>query len=284
MPTLIIHGGAGKARSTSGQDAVSVALRCIADATWGRIRSGLSATEAAVFAARLLEDEPIFNAGTGSKLQSDGAARLSASLMNGETECFSGVINIEGILNPIDLCAALQHEEDRVLSGAGAFKRARELGLTEGDVRTDSALAAWRAAVSGQTGTIGAVVLDNDGRIAAATSTGGRGMEGVGRVSDSATVAGNFASKQAGVSCTGIGEDIVDGAIAARLVSAIDAGIQLDDALRTLHEKMVRHDWKAGLIAVDANGQWATLRTTDVLYWHAVDDQGHHQFERVDGP
>jgi L-asparaginase len=194
------------------------------------------------------------------------------------------VINVEGILNPIDLCLALQNERDRVLSGAGALKRARSLGLEEGDVRTKAAIAAWESAIDGQTGTVGAVVLDIRGQIAAATSTGGRGMEGVGRVSDSATVAGNFATHMAGVSCTGIGEDIVDGALAVRLVTAVESGVPLNAATDILRSKMRQHQWKAGLIALDKDGQWSTLHTTDVMYWHAVDHRGHHQFERVDRP
>ena len=284
MPTLIIHGGAGKARNNDGQEAVAQALSHIAQKTWDKILSGSSAIDASVSAARMLENQPLFNAGMGSKLQSDGVARLSAALMNGQTECFSGVINVEGILNPIELCLALQNERDRVLSGAGAFRRAQSLGLKEGDVRTKGAIAAWEAARDGQTGTIGAVVLDIHGQIAAATSTGGRGMEGVGRVSDSATVAGNFATNRAGVSCTGIGEDIVDGALAVRLVTAVESGVPLHTATEILQNKMQQHQWKAGLIALDKDGHWSTLHTTDVMYWHAVDHRGHHQFERMDRP
>jgi len=282
MPTLIIHGGAGKARDKAGQEAVATALAQIAEEVWAQVTAGSAAMSAAVAAARLLENNPLFNAGMGSKLQCDGAARLSAALMNGQTECFSGVINIEGILNPIDLCLALQSERDRVLSGTGALQRARALGLSEGDVRTKAAIDAWKSALAGETGTIGAVVLDQHGHIASATSTGGRGMEGIGRVSDSATVAGNFASPLAGVSCTGIGEDSVDGALAARLVSAVDAGVDLDLAAKELHKKMNERGWRAGLIALDNQGNWSTIHTTDVLYWHAVDSMGHHQFQITD--
>ena len=138
------------------------------------------------------ENNPLFNAGLGSKLQRDGGARLSAALMNGENERFSGVVNVEGILNPILLCAELQTARDRVLCGTGAQEKAREMGLREGDPRTEKAIRTWKEAIAGETGTIGAVVLDNNGHIAAATSTGGRGMEDVGRVSDSCTVAGNL--------------------------------------------------------------------------------------------
>ena len=82
------------------------------------VLDGAPALDVAVEAARLLEVDPLFNAGLGSKLQSDGAARLSAALlMDGKHECFSGVINVQGLLNPIQLCRHLQTARDRVLDG-----------------------------------------------------------------------------------------------------------------------------------------------------------------------
>lgn len=284
MPGLILHGGAGRPRPRAERAALKSLLAQVAEDAWSQVKAGQSAVHVAVEAARALEDMPLFNAGTGSKLQSDGAARLSAALMDGHLERFSGVVNVEGILNPILLCRQLQQERDRVLSGAGALQRARELGLREGDVRTEAALQSWREAIEGETGTIGAVVCDLRGHIAAATSTGGRGMEGIGRVSDSATVAGNFASPNAGVSCTGIGEDIVDGALAARAVAAVDSGLAIEDATARVRERMVTRQWAAGLIALDRQGRWSAIHTTAVMYWTAIDDQGLHQFDFPDLP
>ena len=278
MPALIIHGGAGSARTRAARDEIRTSLAGIARAAWSMVLDGAPALDVAVEAAKLLEDDPLFNAGLGSKLQSDGAARLSAALMDGEHECFSGVINVEGLLNPIQLCRHLQTARDRVLAGEGALRLARELGLPEGDVITDAARENWERALEGETGTIGAVIRDQSGHIAAATSTGGRGMEAVGRVSDSATVAGNFASPSGGASCTGIGEDIVDGALAARLVAALDAGIPLNEATKGLEAKMHIRDWKAGIIALDARDQWSAMHTTQVMYWTAIDLDGLHQF------
>ena len=278
MPALIIHGGAGSARTRAARDEIRTSLADIARAAWNMVLDGAPALNVAVEAARLLEDDPLFNAGLGSKLQSDGVARLSAALMDGKHECFSGVINVEGLLNPIQLCRHLQTARDRVLAGEGALRLARELGLPEGDVITDAARENWERALEGETGTIGAVIRDQSGHIAAATSTGGRGMEAVGRVSDSATVAGNFASPSGGASCTGIGEDIVDGALAARLVAALDAGIPLNAATKGLEAKMRIRDWKAGIIALDARDQWSAMHTTQVMYWTAIDLDGLHQF------
>ena len=282
MPGLIIHGGAGKARDRRGCEAIADALQHIASECWERTMSGANAVDVATHAAVLLENNPLFNAGVGSKLQHDGGARLSAALMNGATERFSGVVNIEGILNPILLCSALQTERDRVLCGSGAEEKARSLGLREGDPRTEHAINAWKKAIEGETGTIGAVILDTSGRIAAATSTGGRGMEMVGRVSDSCTVAGNYATPAAGVSCTGIGEDIVDGALAVRLVTAVESGVTINVAADALAHKMKTQDWKAGLIGMSASGDWTAVHTTEIMYWYAIDVDGHHRFVHRD--
>lgn len=282
MASLIIHGGAGGIRPRAERDHIATNLLAIARDAWSRIEAGASAMDAAVHATVMLEDDPLFNAGRGSKLQQDGAARLSAALMDGTAERFSGVVNVEGVVNPILLAAHLQRDRDRVLSGAGARDRALELGLAMGDVRTDRAIQTWRERVEGSTGTVGAVVVDLDHRIAAATSTGGRGFERVGRVSDSATVAGNFASPEAGVSCTGIGEDIIDGALATRLVARVEAGLPLSEAGAEIMHRMHKHKWSAGLIALDRKGQWIARTTTDIMYWVAIDGAGEHRFSDPD--
>ena len=159
MPGLIIHGGAGRPRPRKQRDAIAEVLIHIARSAWDQLCDGGTAMEVAVTAAKALEDNPLFNAGLGSKLQADGGARLSASLMDGTLERFSGVVNVEGLLNPIELALALQAEQDRVLSGAGALQHARALGLAEGDVRTTESIENWHRSVSGETGTIGAIVL-----------------------------------------------------------------------------------------------------------------------------
>jgi len=278
-PVLVIHGGAGTRRSDERWSAMAAALRRIGDSASAALFDGASALEVVIEAARLLEDEPLFNAGLGSKLQVDGRARLSASLMDGETERFSGVINVEGLANPVLLCRALLSERDRVLAGAGALGRGRELGLVERDNRTADAIRRWEAAVAGDTGTVGAVALDASGRLAAATSTGGRGHERVGRVSDSATVAGNFACPAAAVSATGVGEHIVDGALAARLAATVEAGVTLAEAGAALRARMARTGWEAGFIAVDAHGNWIAPHSTPAMAWRAVTTDGTFSFD-----
>ncbi len=282
-PMLVIQGGAGRKRSLDGQREIAAALEQISIAIWPQLQAGESALEVVVAATEMLEDNPLFNAGLGSKLQEDGQARMSASLMDGSTERFSGVVNVCGIANPIRLSRHLLDEQDRVLAGQGARAHALDLGLPQRDVRTAKAIENWKNAIEGQTGTVGAVALDRAGNLAAATSTGGRGMEAVGRVSDSCTVAGNFATSAAAVSCTGIGEDIVDGALAVRIVGGVESGLTLPAATEVLNLKMRSRDWTAGLIAVDATGTWSVMHTTEILYWHTIDGQGIHHHFAIDG-
>jgi len=273
-PVLAIQGGAGPAGAPSRREGAAASLQRIARASFAILSGGGSAVDAAVDAVARLEDDPRFNAGLGAKLQRDGRARVSASLMDGSCERFAGVINAEGVAHPVRLARALLEERDRVLAGAGAEAAARRLGLAERDNRTERAIAAWRRRLEGETGTVGAVALDAAGRLAAATSTGGRGFEGIGRVSDSCTVAGNFAGPAAAVSTTGVGEEIVDAALAARLVTLIESGASLAEACARLEARLMARGWRAGWIALDRGGDWAAHHTTEAMSWAVIDDRG----------
>ncbi len=274
-PILVIHGGAGPAASPQRAAAVAASLQAIARAGAEALQGGASALDVAVNAVRRMEDDPLFNAGTGAKLQLDGRARLSAAVMDGTRERFGGVVNVEGLLNPVLLSRALLDDDDRVLDGVGAIARARQLGLPEGDVRTAERIAAWQARVGGvlgeegegRHGTVGAVALDAQGGLAAATSTGGRGYEDVGRVSDTPTVAATFADTHAAVSATGIGEQIVETGLAARVAAFVAAGLPLDEASKRVLDALRRHERQAGFIALDRRGAWTVSRSTPAMSW-----------------
>ncbi len=126
QPKLIIHGGASSAQGKGGVDAVRQSLYKVLEDVYGLLLAGATACEAVVRGCRLLEDEPRFNAGTGSVLQSDGQIRMSASLMDSTTQAFSGIINVSRVQNPIELALALQDYPDRVLSDYGAAELVRE--------------------------------------------------------------------------------------------------------------------------------------------------------------
>jgi len=292
-PKLIIHGGAGSSlHGKGGVATVREALYAIVDEVYALLESGASAKDAVVRGCQLLESHSLFNAGVGSVLQSDGQIRMSAALMDGTKQSLSGVINVMRVEHPIDMAAKLQDERDRVLSDEGAANYARELALPIFNPITDKRLNEWledrkedfkrtmanvvaeapvEAAASkpedpeAGRGTIGVVALDATGAIAAGTSTGGKGFERIGRVSDSAMPAGNYATSAAGISCTGIGEDIIDECFAARVVVRVTDGMSLADAMEKSIAESTQNGRDLGAIALDATGAICWGKTSEVV-------------------
>ena len=287
QPKLIIHGGAGSSlQGKGGLIAVRNSLSKIVADIYTLLLNGGTATEAIVKGCQMLEDEPRFNAGTGSVLQSDGQIRMSASMMDWTTGRFSGVINVSRVKNPIAMALFLQSSDDQVLSDYGAAELARELQIPIYNGLTDLRLQEWtlerqgnfqrtmagvvaepEMAVSSNAGrgTIGVVALDGYGKLAAGTSTGGKGFERIGRVSDSAMPAGNYANIHAGVSCTGIGEDIIDECLAAKVVIRVTDGMSLQDAMQKSFTEAKKNNRDFGAIALDATGMISYGKTCEVL-------------------
>ncbi len=253
---IIIHGGFFSESSTNHETKVAKQqslLRIVKD-SYDYLKTH-SALETVVYAVSLLEDDELFNAGVGSQIQSDGKIRMSASLMDSVTMKMSGVINIEEVKNPIQVAKVLMNVDDRILSGEGATDFARKNGFEKFSTEIPQRRAEYEAKlISTGTGTVGCVALDNEGRIAVATSTGGKGFEIVGRVSDSATVAGNYCNEFCGVSLTGVGEDIVSGAVAAKIVTRVTDGFALEKAFEKTFEELKPFDGFAGAIAIDNKG------------------------------
>ncbi|MCF4969979.1 isoaspartyl peptidase/L-asparaginase [Nostoc sp. CMAA1605] len=287
QPKLIIHGGAGSSlHGKGGLEAVRRSLHAIVEEVYTLLLSGVDASVAVVRGCQLLEDDPRFNAGTGSVLQSDGQIRMSASLMDSASGHFSGVINVSRVKNPINLAHFLQSSPDRVLSDYGSAELARELQVPIYNGLTDLRLQEWiqerqdnfkrtMAGVVAETemletsnagrGTIGVVVLDTYGKLAVGTSTGGKGFERIGRVSDSAMPAGNYATSHAAVSCTGIGEDIIDECLAAKIVVRVTDGMSLQEAMKKSFAEAYENKRDFGAIALDATGAIAWGKTSQVI-------------------
>jgi L-asparaginase len=286
QPKLIIHGGAGSSlKGKGGAEAVRRSLYQVIEEVYALLVSGASASAAAVRGCQLLEDDPRFNAGTGSVLQSDGQIRMSAALMDGIAQRFSGVINVSRIKNPIDLAQVLQESPDRVLSDYGSADLMRELQMPIHDPLTEIRLQEWIQERQGNftkemagvvaekelvspnagRGTIGVVALDAQGRLAAGTSTGGKGFERIGRVSDCAMPAGNYATALAAVSCTGIGEDIIDECFAARVVVRVIDGASLHAAFDRSFREAEQRQRDFGAIGIDHTGSIAWGKTSEVL-------------------
>jgi L-asparaginase len=271
---LIIHGGFFSESSTNQETkkAKQDALAKIVTLGHEYLKTH-TALETVVYTVALLEDNELFNAGIGSQIQSDGKVRLSASLMDGATEKFSGVINIEDIKNPISLALELLPYDDRVLSGAGAQQFARINGFEYFNPITAQRQSEYEAKLNqlNNKGTVGCVALDAAGNLAAATSTGGKGFEIPSRVSDSATVAGNYANAHAAISCTGVGEDIVSGALAAKIVTRVTDGFSLKDACDKSFTELKAFDGFAGVIGIAADGQLYHCDSHPYMVWAAFD-------------
>jgi L-asparaginase len=271
---IIIHGGFFSESNSNEETKIAKqeALSAIVQQAHTFLQSH-TALEAVVFAVRLMEDNELFNAGLGSQIQSDGKVRLSASLMDGKTQRFSGVINIEEVKNPIDVAAELLKHDDRVLSGQGALNFARDNGFGYFNPFTQQRLIEYTAKLNqrDRKGTVGCVALDKDGNLAAATSTGGKGFEIPCRVSDSATTAGNFANAFAAISCTGVGEDIVSAGMATKIVTRVTDGFSLKEATEKSFAELKEIDGFAGTIGIAATGEVFHLDSHPYMVWASFD-------------
>lgn len=253
---IIIHGGFFSESSTNNETKIAkqeALLRIVKDGF--SYLENHSALQTVVYTVSLLENDPLFNAGIGSQIQSDGKIRMSASIMDGSTLKMSGVINIEEVKNPVFVAEQLLDYEDKVLGGSGATAFARKNGFEVFSTEIEQRKSEYEAKLAGNgQGTVGCVAFDKDGKIAVATSTGGKGFEVPGRISDSATVAGNYANAFCGVSLTGVGEDIVSGAVAAKIVTRVTDGFSIKEAFAKTFQELTPIDGFAGAIAIDKEG------------------------------
>jgi L-asparaginase len=273
---LIIHGGFFSESQTNQEikKAKQDTLAEIVKLGYKHLQT-YTAVETVVYTVSLLEDCELFNAGTGSQIQSDGKIRLSASLMDGKSLRFSGVINVEDVKNPICIAEKLLGHDDRVLSGKGAKDFAREHGFGYYNPETPQRRKEYDKKLSDsiRLGTVGCVALDIYGNLAAATSTGGKGFEIPGRVSDSATTAGNYANAAAAVSCTGVGEDLVSGAVASNIVTRVTDGMPLSLATKKTFEELKTFDGFAGIIGITAKGEIYHADTHPYMVWAMCDGE-----------
>jgi beta-aspartyl-peptidase (threonine type) len=273
VPALIIHGGAG-ADPREGREELRRSMRAAALAGWRVLSSGGAALDAVEAAVRALEDDPQFNAGRGSVLNRDGMVEVDASIMEGDRLQCGAVAAVPRVANPVTLARrVLEAGRHVLLVGDGALAFARSSGIAECDPATlitdrQRKRHAERARRSTIGGTVGAVALDRNGTIAAATSTGGTAGKAPGRVGDSALIGcGTYAeSSVGGVSCTGDGEAIIRAVLARRSVDLLAAGGDPMGACRLAVDLLVgegRGD--GGLIMVDPLGRVGWAQSTALM-------------------
>ena len=277
---VIIHGGFFSESSTNNETKVAkqqALLRIVKD-SFDYLKTH-TALETVVYAVSLLEDDELFNAGIGSQIQADGKIRMSASLMDGSTMKMSGVINIEEVKNPVQVAQILLNYDDKVLGGSGATNFARANGFEQFSTEIPQRRSEYEAKLAAtRIGTVGCVALDMNGKIAVATSTGGKGFEIPGRISDSATVAGNYANEFCGVSLTGVGEDIVSGAVAAKIVTRVTDGFTLEKAFEKTFNELKPFDGFAGAIAIDNKGNIYHLDSHPSMVFASFDGKTEEVF------
>jgi beta-aspartyl-peptidase (threonine type) len=288
---IAIHGGAGtlvKGMMTRELEAqYKSALKRALDKGYQLLEEGKTAIEAVEEAVKVLEDSHLFNAGKGSVFTATESHEMDASIMDGKTLNAGAVSLVSGIKNPVALARDVMEKSEHVfLAGEGAMQFAKELNYTLEDEAyfydefrhkqwleikdTDSFQLDHSTKKDSKFGTVGAVACDQEGNIAAATSTGGMTNKKWGRVGDSPMIgAGNYANnKTCAISCTGSGEFFIRGVVAYDVACLMEhKNMSLQAAAdEVIHKRILDIGGDGGLIAVDAKGNIAMPFNTEGMY------------------
>lgn len=289
MKAIIVHGGAGKPDKNIEESRKSIQTALING--YELLTSKNDAVMAVVEAVKTMEDNPIFNCGTGSALSISGEAEMDASLMYishiGEEPKFGAVAVIKSVKNPILIAQKILKETDHLLlAGEGALRFARKLGFEPYNPVTEERLKQLEEyKLKGDFGyfsklsdylrweTVGAVAIDDKGGIAVATSTGGIVGKLPGRVGDTAIIGGGtYVSSFGGASATGHGEGIMKLLLteyATNLMSEYPAQEALDISVKKATDKNVR----CGLIGMDAKGNIGYSFNTETMSWGYIREE-----------
>lgn len=259
------------------------------------MKDGGSSLDAVTTAVVMLEDEPLFNAGHGAVFTSEGKHELDASIMDGSTLKAGSVAGITRIKNPIKAARAVMEKTSHVmLAGEGANAFAEQQGLEVVSEKHFYTERRWKSLMKlkerlqikenspisdeDKHGTVGAVALDQNGNLAAATSTGGHTNKMPGRIGDSPIIgAGTYANNNScAVSCTGDGEYYM------RLAIAHDVSARMlyrNDSIEKASDEIIMHalpklGGSGGLIAIDRKGNIVMPFNTNGMYRAAIDVNG----------
>jgi beta-aspartyl-peptidase (threonine type) len=265
---IVVHGGAGQwradqlARSRSGiERALDAGLAVLNDSG-----GALDAVEAAVV---VLEDDPVFNAGKGSHPNADGEIEMDAIVVDGSTQDFGAVAAIRNVRHPVSVARkVLDGTPHCILAGEGATRFARECGVP-------FAATADLVEPAPTHDTVGAVALDVQGRIAAATSTGGTRNKMPGRVGDAPIIgSGAYADGSCGVSATGQGEYIMRVMLSKSVADGISRGLSPETAAAAGIAKLEHIGGRGGVIVMDRTGNVAFARNTKAMPVAYLDGRG----------
>jgi L-asparaginase / beta-aspartyl-peptidase len=298
MYSIAIHGGAGAmphdVLTSERERAYRAGLESALDSGYAVLERGGSSLDAVSTAVRILEDDPLFNAGHGAALTRDGAAELDAAIMDGKQQRAGAVASVRHVKNPVDLARRVMEKSRHVLLvGPGAEEFALEEGIplvpneyfrtAERQQQLDSTRSGQRVSelIASPQGTVGAVALDIDGNLAAATSTGGMTNKRQGRVGDSPIIgAGTYAKNGiCAVSATGHGEYFIRAVAAYHICSAVEhRGLSLEAAAREmLHGILQGLGGDGGIIAVSGGGRIVMDFSTEGMFRGARDSAGRRE-------
>lgn len=294
MVGLAIHGGAGGDGPWKGPtDLDPQRIACmhnVLSTVGSMLESGLDALEAVTIAVEMMEDEPLFNAGIGSVIAADGSVTMDASIMRGSDSAAGSVVNVTKIRHPIRAAKmVLDNNWPVMLNGAAADEFAIKNGIEEVEQEwliTDLRKAQWQKwkdanSRPGSTdeddsamldhdegmGTVGAVAIDKNGILAAATSTGGMTGKPDGRIGDTPIIgAGTWADQGAAVSCTGVGEAFIRTCAAHEVATRLRLGESLETACKNMLDMVAPLGGRGGVIAIDSDGNIEIPFQTMLMY------------------
>ena len=300
--TLVIHGGAGAlapGRYTAEEEAkFKHKLNEALDAGYGVLAQGGGAIDAVEAAIVLLEDSPLFNAGKGAVFTRDGDNELDASIMDGASLEAGAVAGVKKVKNPIRLARAVMENSEHVMFARdGAEEFAKKNGIERVKPKYFYTEHRWRtykdalqkekegrqgaAPIDHKFGTVGAVALDQNGNLAAGTSTGGMTLKRFGRVGDSPIIgAGVYAdNRSCAVSSTGHGEFFMRLTIARDICAQMEYGGKTvnDAAHDVIHKRLESLGGDGGVIVLDPSGAYAMTFNSDGMFRGVINEAGKRE-------
>lgn len=290
--SIAVHGGAGtilrKLMNAEKERIYKKALSVSLEVGYDVLEEGGSAVDAVEAAVYELENFPLFNAGKGAVFTHDGKHEMDASIMDGKTLKAGAVTCVQRVRNPVVLAReVMEFSEHVLLSGKGAeqFAKVRKIKLENDDYFfTDERFKQLQEVINEEGahldhninvkdkkfGTVGAVALDKNGNLAAATSTGGMTNKRFGRIGDSPIIgSGTYANnKTCAVSCTGHGEFFIRAVVAYDISCLMEyKNMTLKQACKeVVNKKLVKLGGEGGLIAIDKNGNIELAFNSEGMY------------------
>jgi beta-aspartyl-peptidase (threonine type) len=294
-PVIVVHGGAGAVTPERNQP-VMEGIKRAANKGFGVLKRGGTAVDSVMEAVMVLEDDGSFNAGYGSSLNINKSVEMDASIMDGKTLQAGAVGLLKDVKNPVRLARMIMEKTDHVfIAGEGAERLATIFKLERVNPVTELRLQNYeyrkKKLLEGQyelpklaslvkecpelleSDTVGALALDKEGNLAAATSTGGFPLKLPGRIGDSPLIGcGNYADNESGAcSATGVGEIAIRLVLAKTVCSYIEDGkspqIAAEEAIRIVNRKMPIGYNSMGLIAIDTQGRIGAAHNSPNLCW-----------------